>query len=228
MAQHHGNGERICRYGCGYIWMLICARPSLPSICSLYVQAEWGMGLGSAWWWLTTTSEHRLQPALQDLAIPRMLSLPSALSIHVTLVLPRKSAVEIPAIMSCIVGVFILLSLDPGHSQAVVWTLNAFFLPVRNWYSLFSYLCPLSAQDISETLRVPTSVCYSTFALCPSHIRTAGLLLGLGFWLWPAISVYARMSECSVPRRVQMVFGNHAPKKHTTRRPRAPARPSPP
>ncbi|PNP48076.1 hypothetical protein TGAMA5MH_00733 [Trichoderma gamsii] len=27
--------------------------------------------------------------------------------------------------MSCIVAVFIL-SLDPGHSQAVVWTLNAF------------------------------------------------------------------------------------------------------
>lgn len=157
-----------------------------------------------------------------------MLSLPSALSIYVTLVFPRKSAVGIPAIMSCIVDVFVL-SLDPDHSEAVLWTLNAFFFPVRNLHSL-SYLCPIFLCSVPKTFqRPPRSPLQHAIRLLllpvphpdrRSFARPRVLTL-------PAISVYARMSECSVPRRVQMVFGNHAPKKHTTRRHRAPARPPP-
>lgn len=85
-----------------------------------------------------------------------------SLSLYVTLVFPRKSAVGIPAIMSCVVDVFVL-SLDPDHSEAVLWTLNALFFPVRNLHSL-SYLCPIFLCSVPKTFerppRVPTAAYY--------------------------------------------------------------------
>ncbi|KAL7793237.1 hypothetical protein V8C37DRAFT_108162 [Trichoderma ceciliae] len=117
------------------------------------------------------------------------------------------------------------LSLDSDHSEGVLRTLISFF-----------FLCVIC---ILFRTCVP-SLC----VLCPRHFKApprsplqpAIRLLPVphpGRWSFArprvstlsTISVYARMSECSVPRRVRMVFGNHAPKKHMTRRHRAPAGP---
>jgi hypothetical protein len=159
-----------------------------------------------------------------------MLSLPSALSLYMSLSSSHASQqLESPQLCHA-----------SWLSSSSPWTLATLrplfgpsmpFLPVRNLHSLSRTCVPSFCAQCPRQFRDPPGPHFSMlFDFCslpvPHPDRTSFArprVLAL-----PAISVYARMSECSVPRRVQMVFGNHAPKKHTTRRHRAPARPSPP
>lgn len=102
------------------------------------------------------------------------------------------------------------LSLASDQSQAFLRTLISFF-PVRNLHSSW---CPVSV--FSQCPRhleapAPTATCYSS--VTRPTVWTAGHLLGLGLGLPLAISVYARMGERSVRRRVWMVFGKPCPQE---------------
>lgn len=153
-----------------------------------------------------------------------MLSLPLC-SIHVILLFARKSAVGLPAIMSCIV--------DGLVSTWPLTTPRPFFGPS----SLF-FLCvicillgvPYLRSQCPRHLEapVPTATCYSTVA--PSHYHLGRwsvarprafdfLLLYRCMLVWVSAPYGAACGWC---------LASHAPKEHTTRRHRAPARPPTP
>jgi hypothetical protein len=135
------------------------------------------------------------------------------LSIHVILLLARKSAVGLPAIMSCIV--------DGLVSPRPLTTPRRFFGPSSVFFLCVicnSSWCPVpylrSQCPRHLEAPVPTATCCSTVAR-PTVWTALVFFLGPWFGLPPAVSVYARMGERSVRRRAWMVFGRPCPPRDT-------------
>ncbi|PTB37823.1 hypothetical protein M441DRAFT_258576 [Trichoderma asperellum CBS 433.97] len=162
-----------------------------------------------------------------------MLSLPSALSLYMSLSSSHASQqLESPQLCHA-----------SWMSSSSPWTLTTprpFFGPSMPFFSQcvicilsrtcvpsFCVQCPRHLRDPPGSPLQHTTTSIRLLLLPVPHLDRRSFAQPRVSTL-PAILVYARMSECSVPRRVQMVFGNHAPKKHTTHRHRAPARPPPP